>query len=140
MNPYKACRIQENRTQQEVATLCDITVQVVTNLESGLYYKPPPSIAALFNLSPNLYTEWVKEERIANSHYFDYADTHNGWRQFRLSVNPTSFRGFCRHLVFQPSMLAEFEKYHRNSAALVEALRQVGITIEAVGRIVSPHV
>lgn len=139
-NPYAIARKSLNLTQSQLAQHAHCTVQVVTNLEAFLYHKPPISIANLFPDIPlNLYTECVKQQRIENSHLFDYANTHAlTFRAFRHSVTP-SFRGFCRALVFQPSLLAEFERYHRNTRILSNALSEVGLTRDAVTRLLGPQ-
>lgn len=124
MNPYKAERLKRGLTQKQVATYSGVTTQVVTNLESGLYYKPPIRLDPTQHLATS-YRKWVRFRRQENSFMFnDY--TLSDFEMFRISITP-SFRGFCRLLVFQPSMLQEYEAYGYNRDALNKALKGVGI-------------
>lgn len=82
------------------------------------------------------YDQWVIEERGRNRRFFLSVDEQDkgpsdiiwdkSWVIFRESVTG-SFRGFCRILVFQPSMMQEFEKYNRHSNSVETALIECGI-------------
>ena len=126
MNPYKAARLEHNLTQNGLARIASITPSVVSNVEVGLFHTPPISLTQVFedDSLPDKYLFWVHRQRIENQPLFHYSNIGNGWHPFRLSVNE-SFRGFCRHLVFQPSILQEFEKFNRNRALLSAALMEV---------------
>lgn len=133
-------------TQKDLALEAGVTPQVITNLESGLYYKPPVSVTRtiLVNAHTGLSEEeltleyylWVEELRESHSLLFQRSDLHHSWLAFRLSVAGT-FRGFCRQLVYQPSMLSEFEERNLNKPSLTEALRMVGLPNGVVGYLLS---
>lgn len=144
-NPYRRIRKQRNLTQKELALSAGVTPQVITNLESGLFYKPPVSVTNVITLYDGALSEqelhlqyylWVRELRSANGIVFQRGNLNQGWVNFRLSVHKT-FRGFCRQLVYQPSMLQEFEERNLNRPSLIEALRQVGLPDYMIGRLLT---
>jgi len=163
MNPYTLARKELSLTQSELATLANVSTQVVTNLERGLFYKPPSNVVHAIHQAykdrdpyqswnvqraAQTYTLWVTEERKSHSDKFPalahdcLTDESNtlinlwDWVDFRHLVSP-SFRGFCRALVFQPSMLAEWEDRGLNKDAVRRALREVGYTEDSADIILS---
>lgn len=134
MNPYRSERLAHGLTQLALARECGITSQVIGNLEVGLFYKPPISVTNYFD-DPSLeqrYKVWVRNERALNAlilERFLNQPNDTDWVTFRLAVSP-SFRGFCRIIVFQPSMLKEFEDRGINRGALNIALKQCGVDRE----------
>jgi hypothetical protein len=104
-------------------------------LEQGLFNSVPIEIATELGVSNIEYKRWVIHMRHYNSRHFNYARTNEGWVTFRLSVSP-SFRGFCRMLVFQPSILREYElSRQRNRQLLSEALIDVGIRDDSLNQL-----
>lgn len=137
MNPYKSARLELGLTQLSLARECSVTTQVIGNLEVGLYYKPPVSVDSVFNdkgyYLSDRYKVWVRNERGLNSlkltqalNQPDDAYLNWDWVTFRTSITQ-SFRGFCRIIVFQPSMLREYELQGINRGALNIALKQTGV-------------
>jgi DNA-binding transcriptional regulator YiaG len=161
-NPYKLSRQELGLTQKELAATSNVTVQVVTNLEKGLFYKPPKAIVRAIHeayqtkkaywwdaeRSHRMYTQWIREQRAINQPSFPpfhtlqphtLSGTHQttwDWVDFRHQVHRT-FRGFCRMLVFQPSMLAEWEDRGLNRNTVRIALMDVGYSEIAADIIVS---
>jgi transcriptional regulator with XRE-family HTH domain len=143
-NPFRLIRDQLGITQKTMSERSGVTIQVVTNLECGLYHKPPIAITTyLESIDPDNtmleldYYKWVKDTRSDNSELFqsyltpnimESPDSYNGWSwlSFRLTITP-SFRGFCRLLVYQPSMLQEYEAIGNNRGAVNRALSGVGV-------------
>lgn len=129
INPIKYERTLRSLTQANLAAQAHVTPQVVLNAEQGLYQSLPLSILLTLDLDPDEYRSWVTAQRFRNQHQFDRRVIRSrDWLTFRLSVSP-SFRGFCRLLVYQLSLLRDFELHkQRNNASLSEALSQVGLT------------
>jgi hypothetical protein len=101
-------------------------------LEQGLFNSVPIDIAREMSIDPREYREWVRQSRLLNSSFFDGAVTDRGWKTFRDSVHH-SFRGFCRKLVFQPSILREYElARQRNRQILSEALIEVRLSDQSL--------
>jgi len=126
-NPIRRVRRDLRLTQKDLSDRLLVTPQTVLMLEQGLFNSVPQEIAIELGVSNRDYHQWVIQQRRINSSKFHYARTNEGWVTFRLSVSP-SFRGFCRMLVFQPSILREYElQRQRNRQLLSEALIDVGI-------------
>jgi len=131
-NPVRSVRRDLKLTQSQLASHFDVTPQTILMLEQGLFNSIPEQISRILGVSNKEYQQWVRDSRHLNSVYFDHAATDHGWQVFRLSVH-ASFRGFCRRLVFQPSILREFElSRQRNRQILSEALIQVHLSDEAL--------
>lgn len=131
MNPYKDIRIRNNLTQKAMADLISVTPQVIVSIEAGLFNTPPESIREAFpNLVPDYY-DWVANQRKENAPHFRK-------RPFPLAYSPNfdtlmkrvheSNRGFCRLLVYQPSLLSDYRRFRRSSQLLATALRQVQLS------------
>jgi DNA-binding XRE family transcriptional regulator len=125
-NPIRRARDSYGLTQKALADLLGVTPQVVINAEAGLFNSVPDSFLSVLHVTQESYKEWVYQKRRENSVYFEAAVTHMGWAVFKTSVSNTN-RGFCRCLVFQPSILREYEKYKRSKPLLAEALSDVGL-------------
>lgn len=126
-NPIRAARRDLRLTQKALSDQLLVTPQTILMLEQGLFNSVPTEIATELGVSNIEYKRWVINLRRYNSPKFHYARTNEGWVTFRLSVS-NSFRGFCRMLVFQPSILREYElSRQRNRQLLSEALIDVGI-------------
>jgi len=131
-NPIRSVRRDLKLTQSQLADHFAVTPQTILMLEQGLFNSIPEHMARELGVSPREYQQWVKQSRDLNHVYFMNANTDHGWNTFRLSVH-ASFRGFCRRLVFQPSILREFElSRQRNRQILSEALIQVRLSDEAL--------
>lgn len=146
-NPLKAKRQQVGLSQAELAAAASVTRQVVVLAEQGLYKQPPPSLMrALCRTGVNSnfgykeqavllaeYAGWVETQRYAHAHLFRDVDlrlaANDRWDALKSQVlnalGTRSKQAFCRALVYQPSLIKEFEKYGRGSASIFAALRQV---------------
>jgi transcriptional regulator with XRE-family HTH domain len=140
-NPIKEFREKNELTQNELANSLGITRQVITNLERGLLSHLPTELSQYTSISPTQYTDWVTTQRHENSPYFhtpelnhfysselplNYRTNKDRWLSFKYLVRPDrSHRGFCRLLVYQPSLLALYESKNQCKPSLIAALRQV---------------
>ena len=140
-NPLKAKRQQVGLSQAELAAAASVTRQVVVLAEQGLYKQPPPSLMRAlcrmdFSSQAVLlaeYAGWVENQRFAHAHLFRDVDlrlaANDRWDALKSQVlnalGTRSKQAFCRALVYQPSLIKEFEKYGRGSASIFAALRQV---------------
>jgi DNA-binding XRE family transcriptional regulator len=134
MNPIRSARLDLRLTQAELAHQLNVTPQSVLMLEQGLFSKLPDRIALELGVSQQDYQDWIKIQRYNNAGHFDQATTTKGWLEFRWSITGHSFRGFCRVLYFQPSILREHERYRqRNVQVLSEALIDAQLSDVALG-------
>jgi DNA-binding XRE family transcriptional regulator len=150
INPYQIVRKRLHLTQAGLAHQAKVTTQVVTNLESGLFFKPPARVTQTLiqltqasepNLIPTLaqYHQYQTELRYWNFHCV--APVGFGWlatipsqldpseikfEDFMRGIHP-SFRGFCRLIVYQPSMLQEYIERGLNRRRLMAALGECDI-------------
>ncbi len=138
-NPVKAARTQAGLTQAELAEKAQVTRQVVVLTEQGLYKQPPESVIRVlcrldFTSHAVLlanYAGWVESQRYSHQHLFRPVDLRitpgDRWAALKSQVAGKSQQGFCRALVYQPSLVREFEKFGRGSAGIFSALRQCGL-------------
>lgn len=147
-NPLKTLRQRVGLTQQEVATQAGVTRQVVVLAEQGLYHRPPARVlqtltAACLRAGIDVggtkssglitanYLVWVDQKRTCNSHLFQNIDLRLapvGRDKFDyIKKQFASNMEFCRALVYQPSLVREFEKKRTGVAGIYAALRAVGI-------------
>jgi hypothetical protein len=126
VNPVKRARVSYSMTQKDLSELLHVTTQVVISAEAGLFNSLPEGFIEVLHVTQDSYQEWVYQERRQNRPYFETAVTHLGWAVFKESVSNTN-RGFCRRLVFQPSILREYEHYKRSKPLLAAALVDVGL-------------
>jgi DNA-binding XRE family transcriptional regulator len=148
MNPLKEYREQNHLTQSDLAKSANITRQVITNLEKGLLSSLPTNISLLSHIPQQDYLEWVTNERLKNSSYFRTPEVRsllsshplqswrldkNRWYSFKYTVQPNhSHRGFCRRLVYQPSLLTLYETKNQCKPSLIQALKEVGLSVREI--------
>jgi transcriptional regulator with XRE-family HTH domain len=144
MNPLRTYREENQITQSDLAMSANITRQVITNLERGLLSQLPKSLSQITRIPQQEYLDWVSSQRLANQHYFrtpevlSLLSSHplqswrldkNRWYSFKYTVQPNhSHRGFCRRLVYQPSLLTLYETKNQCKPSLIQALKEVGLT------------
>lgn len=155
-NPLKSLREALNLTQQELAVSSQVTRQIVVLNEQGLYARPSPRLLGELSrrslrhgyfqdlvsgpseitvesvLFAN-YMAWVNQKRAQNQHLFCHVDLSLAKPGHRFStlknqVAGTNNLAFCRALVYQPSLVREFEKKKSGSQSLFTALREVGVS------------
>lgn len=150
INPIKYRREYKKLTQDQLAKAAGVTRQVVTLAEQGLYNSPPeslivalvPPIEGTFSGALDAadrravlradYLTWVNQKRYENQHLFRNVDLRlarkgHEWFTLKNQVSGKSAQAFARALVYQPSLIKEFEKYGRGSASIFAALSQVGL-------------
>lgn len=144
-NPLKSLRERLRLTQAEVATKAQVTRQVVVLTEQGLYNRPPAKVLAALSrasLSDDYkqealllasYIAWVNEKRFSNQHFFSKVDLSIAKPGHRFStlknqVSGTNNLAFCRCLVYQPSLIREFEKKKTGASSIFSALKEVGVS------------
>lgn len=161
-NPIAELRHNEQLTQQELADLAQVTRQVITKVEAGLYNSIPKSLLpVIMDLDPidygsyaRRYTEWQiaalptpligfegnLNEITQPGHYAIFPDpadcaTFIDWRR---SINESQL-GFCKLMKIQESIVDQYEKGHTQSmpAFLWERLRQVGLSQSYIARVAS---
>ena len=145
-NPLKTLRQRVELTQAELAGQAGVTRQVVVLAEQGLYHRPPAKVLEALTASclragidcggvkssgliTANYLVWVDQKRSSNSHLFSEIDTRlaKGNKFKYIKGHFKSNLDFCRALVYQPSLIREFEKKHTGVAGVYAALRAVGI-------------
>lgn len=155
-NPLKALREILDLTQQELAASAQVTRQVVVLNEQGLYARPspkllgelsrrslrrgyfqdlvtPPDEITVESILFANYMTWVNDKRASNRHLFCRVDLSLSKPGHRFSTLKNQVAGtnnlqFCRALVYQPSLVREFEKKRSGSQSLFSALREVGVS------------
>lgn len=146
-NPIKRLRQRVGMTQAELAGQAGVTRQVVVLLEQGLSHRPSPKVLEALTAScmragidfdhtkgqaliTAEYLLWVDQKRSENKHLFSKIDLRLCDRQDKFAYVKSQFSSnldFCRALVYQPSLVREFEKKHTGVAGIYSALRAVGI-------------
>ena len=144
-NPLKSLRERLKLTQAEVAAKAQVTRQVVVLSEQGLYSRPPASVLAALSraslsddymqeaLMLAAYIAWVNEKRFNNRHFFCKVDLSIAKPGHRFStlknqVAGTNNLAFCRCLVYQPSLVREFERKKTGAGSIFSALKEVGVS------------
>lgn len=148
-NPIKVLRQRVGLTQQELASQAGVTRQVVVLAEQGLYHRPPAKVLEAITaaclragidcggvkssgLITANYLVWVDAKRSSNSHLFAKIDLRLCKSSDRFGYIKSQFdsnMAFCRALVYQPSLIREFEKKRTGTASLFSALSAVGIDV-----------
>lgn len=146
-NPFRSKREVLMMSQQELADEVGITRQVIANLEIGLFKVPPVRVLRYIcrqdysdpEYLTRLYDQWVSEQRHAHQHLFAKVDLRladgDTWIALKNQVSPKSNNGFARALVYQPSLLSDFEKYGRGSSGIMRALLEVGLSEDNRGQL-----
>jgi len=159
-NPLRELRVELALTQEQTAQIAGVTRQVVLGAEQGLYAVPPRSLVdalttliggtgrpddLLRQIIEDKYYDWVSKKRAANRKYFAGVDLSGpgilnkkqAWEHLKLKVAGTgsgySTRMFCIRLVYQQSLIREFEKYGRGRAGIYRALTECGLGAEQLG-------
>jgi DNA-binding XRE family transcriptional regulator len=137
-NPIKIKREQLQLTQGELASAAGITRQVVVLSEQGLYKSPPESLLRVLCrmdftsqavLTAN-YASWVTSQRwLHRDRFMRVGPGQVTWSALKNQVAGKSQQAFCRELVYQPSLVREFEKYGRGSAGIYAALKECGFDV-----------
>ena len=139
-NPIKLKREQLQLTQLELADKAQVTRQVVVLCEQGLYRVPPEGLCRVlcrmdFTSQAILlanYACWVNHQRASHAHLFSKVDLRisgaDRWAALKNQVAGKSQQGFCKALVYQPSLIREFEKFGRGSAGIFRALSECGLS------------
>lgn len=147
INPLKFRREYLELTQDQLASKAGVTRQVATLAEQGLYIQPPSRlIEVLAGPNPEArqvlianYLAWVNQKRYENQHLFLRVDLEltkagkHPWFTLKNQVAGKSNQAFCRALVYQPSLIREYEKFGRGSINIFSALRQVGLEDKEIG-------
>lgn len=146
-NPLKALRQRVGLTQAELAGQAGVTRQVVVLAEQGLYHRPPAKVlealtAACLRAGIDVggvrssglitanYLVWVDQKRAANAGLFGQIDLRLCKSSDKFAYIKSHFPSnlaFCRALVYQPSLVREFEKKKTGVAGIYSALSAVGI-------------
>jgi len=151
-NPIRVARLDRALTQEALARHAGITRQVVTMTEQGLYHKVPVSLVwtlcdqaeqpdrAVERLTTD-YRAWVAAKRADNRQYFTNItlafanNNHDAWYALRNQVAGQSFSKFCQRLVYQKSLVREFEIYGRGQPGILRALAECGLSSDNLGRL-----
>lgn len=149
-NPLKTLRQRVGLTQAEVAAQAGVTRQVVVLAEQGLYHRPPAKVVAALTaaclragidvggvrssgLITANYLVWVDAKRSSNSFRFQDIDLRLCKSSDKFAYIKGHFKSnldFCRALVYQPSLVREFEKKRTGVAGIYAALSAVGIDVK----------
>ena len=136
-NPFRRRRLVTGMSQKELALRAGVSSACVTDTEVGLYRKPPKNLLRALSDSEEgeltlelMYYTWVTEIRASNKVLFSEIPVQT----FTHFINATgsSFRGFCRNLVVQRSLLQDYVKHERNWPYLSHCLYQVGLSEDYV--------
>ena len=131
-NPIKFARKSLGLTQTQLAQRCQITRQVVVLAEQGLFLAPPRSIVGDNDKLRIDYYAWVVEQRAANRPMFEKLEVAT-WKELRIHFE--TLGNLCRAMVYQRSVLSEFEKRGWGATNICVALRQCGLGEDSVERI-----
>lgn len=136
-NPFRRRRIILGMTQKELGIRAGTSASVVTDVEVGLYRKPPSALLRCLSGSENderlfelSYYGWVTEVRASNAKLFKEIPVIS-FTQF-MQESGGSLRGFCRNLVVQRSLVQDYVKHKRNWDYLSHCLYQVNLSMEYV--------
>lgn len=152
-NPIKRLRQRVGMTQAELAGQAGVTRQVVVLSEQGLLHRPSPKVlealtAACLRAGIDFhhtngqalitaeYLLWVDAKRSENKHQFNKIDLRLCKSSDKFAYIKSHFDGnmaFCRALVYQPSLVREFEKKRTGVAGIYSALRAVGVDPNELG-------
>lgn len=132
-NPIAARRKWLGLTQERLADLSGLTRQSVTEVECGLYRKPPePLLKALSSserdahLLGKEYATWVALRRQTNEYLFREDRTYQSFQDLIDDVG-RSLRGFCKALVIQRSIVQTYLQTGGNWEVIESCLWAVGL-------------
>jgi len=143
-NPVAAFREENSLTQDQLANYAEVTRQVVTKTEAGLFDYIPPSIMRVIEAYEGAaasdrqlaYTEWIDStlKQTVNPELFPpvgewFAEEINSFVDWRFTVNQ-SVNGFCTLMKIQPIIISNYEKGKTQNLPelLKQRLRTVGVT------------
>lgn len=134
-NPIKYHRKLLGLTQAELASKCQVTRQVVLLAEQGLFLAPPRSIVGDNDALKLDYHAWQIEQRHANRPLFRDLDVAS-WKELRLHFSKVGALGpLCRAMVYQRSLLQQFENKGWGAKNICATLRQCGLGEDSLERI-----
>lgn len=143
-NPVLAFREENSLTQDQLANYAEVTRQVVTKAEAGLFDYIPPSImnvmiayeGAAAHERELAYTEWIDftlKETVTPDTFLPVgqwvAEEVYSFVDWRYSVR-SSVNGFCTLMKIQPIIISNYEKGKTQNLPelLKQRLRTVGVT------------
>lgn len=140
-NPIVAFRKEYNLTQQQLANYSDVTRQVITNLEAGLYNSIPPSVKNVigsmggineFTTIEQRYQRWI----ISSLPSVTLMEAHipvGSFQTWRFWIHE-SVAGFCKILKIQPVIITNYEngKTQELPQIVIERLEQIGVSDEYI--------
>lgn len=134
-NPIAHRRIWLGLKQSELAARADVTTQTVTELEAGLYRKPPPSLLKALSSSESDatrlgldYASWVSIKRRDNEYLFREDYNVSSFEEYILKIGKGSIRGFCRALVIQRSLVQGYLNSGGNWETIENCLWHVSLS------------
>ncbi len=131
-NPIKFARKNLGLTQAQLASKCQVTTQVVLRAEQGLFLAPPRSIVGDNDKLRIEYYAWVVAQRHANRPLFAPLNVGT-WKELRLHFG--TLGSLTRAMVYQRSVLSDFEKSGWGATNICVALRQCVLGEESIERI-----
>lgn len=114
-NPIKHRRSWLGLTQEQLAGMSGLSRQTITEVEAGLFRRPPETLLkALSSSQTDLdrlrldYASWVAIKRRDNEYLFREDYTVPSFEAYALLIGGGSLRGFCRALMLQRSMVQTY--------------------------------
>lgn len=146
INPVKFHRLAQHLTQDQLARRSGVTRQVVTLAEQGLYNSLPSSLVETLTTDQDQlhlraeYLTWVNQKRYENQYLFykvdlSLAKQNHEWSTLKNQVAGRSQQAFCRALVYQASLIREFEKFGRGWNNICSALVEVGVSPSDINKL-----
>lgn len=143
-NPIAKFREENSLTQDQLANYAEVTRQVVTKAEAGLFDYIPPSImqvmvayegpsAAEHQLEYTNWLDFTLKSTITPDMFPPvgewFAEEINSFVDWRFTINH-SVNGFCTMMKIQPIIISNYEKGKTQNLPelLKERLRTVGVT------------
>lgn len=143
-NPVAAFREENSLTQDQLANYAEVTRQVVTKTEAGLFDYIPPSIMNVITAYEGgaasarqlAYTEWIDttlKETVDIGIFVPVgqwvAEEINSFLDWRFSINQ-SVNGFCTLMKIQPIIISNYEKGKTQNLPelLKQRLRTLGVS------------
>lgn len=134
MNPIAHRRKWLGLSQEALSKMSGLTRQTVTEVEAGLYRKPPDTLLKALSSSESDarrllvdYASWVAIKRRDNEYLFREDFTLKTFQQFVDEVGG-SLRGFCRALVIQRSLVQSYLSSGANWELIENCLWHVALS------------